>query len=98
MEDRNKKKLSDFTEKQIKATQKQILDIAELVIPPGSWKAFRSKVLGITNDLRRELDKEVEANYMIKYDPRVSYEDVIEVQTSKNGLQNNRTGNDNGKE
>lgn len=94
MEDRNKKKLSDFVERQIKSTQKQILDIAELVIPQGNWKAFRSKVLGITNDLRRELEKEIETNYSVKYDPRVVYEDVIEVQPAKKQGTFNRSGNE----
>lgn len=71
--------LTDSIDKNIKLLQKQLLDISELVVPQTSWKAFRSKVLGISNDVRREIITDIELNYEIKHTPNTVYEDVIEV-------------------
>jgi hypothetical protein len=75
--------LTDSIDKQIKLLQKQLLDISELVVPQTSWKAFRSKVLGISNDIRRDIITDVELNYKVIYEPNTVYEDVIEVVTRR---------------
>lgn len=82
MKSRDKQKLSDFIQRQFKSAQKQILDLAEVAIPPHHWEAFRSKILRITNDTRRFIDTEIESNYDLKYDPSVEFEDVVEIKTA----------------
>ena len=79
--------LSDSVDRQIKLLQKQLLDISELVVPQSSWKAFRSKVLGISNDIRRDIITDIDLNYKVEYTPNTIYEDVVEVVScSKQGI------------
>ena len=85
---RDRTKFVEFVERQIKFVQRQILDLTEVSIPQDNWKVMRSKILGVTNDLRREIEQELDKNYSIKYSPSVIYEDVIEVISGKNS----RTG------
>lgn len=80
--DKDLKTLNVFLERQVKFLQKQILDLTEVTVPQTNWKALRSKLLGVTNDFRRDLQNELETNYKIKFDPKDLFEDVIEV---KNG-------------
>lgn len=75
--DRDKQKFLNFLEKSLKSTQKQILDLAEVAAPQQGWKALRSKILGATNDFRREIEEEIDRNYKIKFDPQVTYEDIV---------------------
>lgn len=82
--DRDKVKLSSFLEKNLKSLQKRILDLSEVVIPKQNYPAFRSKVLGITNDFRRDLEKEIIDNYSVKYDPKTLVEDVVRVINPEN--------------
>jgi hypothetical protein len=80
--DRHKEKLFLFLDQEIKSLQKRVLDLSEVAIPEETWRAFRSKILGVTNDLKREIQKEITNNYMVKYDPKVVYEDVIVISNS----------------
>lgn len=81
MESKNKdkKRLACYLEKQTKTLQKKILDLSELVIPQSNYPQFRSKILGITNDFRREVDREIELNYSVSFDPRTICEDIVEI-------------------
>jgi hypothetical protein len=82
--DRDKTKFVEFIERQIKFVQRQILDLAEVSIPPDNWKVMRSKILGITNDLRRDIEQELDKNYALKYSPDVIYEDIVQVRPNRN--------------
>lgn len=77
--DRHKQKFCSFLEKEVKSLQKKILDLAEVVLPQENFKTFRSKVLGATNDLYRDVQFEVNKNYNLKYDPATVCEDIIQV-------------------
>lgn len=83
---RDQQKFFDFIERQVKSTQRQILDLTEIAVPADSWRVMRSKILGITNDLRRNLEDEVINNYNIKFDPSTICEDIIEVKKIKLGF------------
>jgi len=95
MEDRDKVKFFAFIESQIKSIQRQILDLTEVSIPPDNWRVMRSKILGITNDLRRDLEQELITNYDLKYSPSTIYEDVVQVMNprDKNLVYKDRSGN-----
>lgn len=80
---KDKQRLSDTLDRHIKALQKQILDITEIVVPSQNWKAVRSKLLGVTNDVRREIVNEIDLNYSIEYTPKTISEDIIEVNGAK---------------
>lgn len=80
---KDKQRLTDSLDRHIKALQKQILDITELVVPQQNWKAVRSKLLGVTNDIRRDLSSDIELNYSVTYTPKTIAEDVIEVNGAK---------------
>jgi hypothetical protein len=77
--DRDKAKLSSFLERNLKVIQKRILDLSEVAIPKQNYSAFRSKILGITNDFRRDLEKELLDNYNIKYSPKTVVEDIVTI-------------------
>lgn len=83
-ENRAQRKLFEFLQKEIRQLQKQILDLTEVSVNPNNWKVMRSKILGITNDLKRSLEQELSLNYSIKFDPSIICEDVIEVKGSLN--------------
>lgn len=78
-EDLHKKKFSLFLQSEIKSLQKQILDLAEIAVPASNWKPLRSKLLGVTNDFRRDIEQELNKNYNIKYAPGTQYEDVVQI-------------------
>jgi hypothetical protein len=86
--DRDKQKLLGFIEKSLKSLQKQVLDLTEIAVPPQNWKALRSKILGITNDFRRDIEDELAQNYNVKFTPSTVYEDLVIVQNKA------RKGND----
>ena len=88
MEDRDKTKLFAFIESQVKNIQRQILDLTEVTVPPDNWRVMRSKILGITNDLRRDIEQELNLNYDLKYNPTTIYEDIVQVKNYKD-----RSGN-----
>lgn len=98
-QDKDRKRLSDSIDRYIKSLQKQILDISELVVPPTNWKAFRSKILGISNDIRRDLVSEIDLNYTVQFTPKTISEDIIEIKSSKFQSLNYKAGamEDNGK-
>jgi len=80
--DKHKEKFLDFVEKQIKSLQKRVLDLSEVVVPQDNYIQFRSKILGSTNDLLRDIESELETNYNLKYEPSVIREDVVQIKPS----------------
>lgn len=85
--DKDKERLRSFISLQIKSINRDVLNLAEMLVPNEKWAAFRGKVLDITNKARREIETELETNYNIDYSPAMVCEDIIEV----------RTGTENGK-
>jgi hypothetical protein len=60
----------------------KILDLVDVSLgDEGKFKAIRSKILRVINDVGRLLEKELEINYIMEYDSTV--EDVIVVAGSK---------------
>lgn len=84
-ETKDNRRLFEFVDKQTRLIQKQILDLAEVSVPPENWRAMRSKILGITSDFRRNFENEVLVNYKVEYDPDVIYEDVVEIRSNLKG-------------
>jgi hypothetical protein len=77
--DKDKQRLSAFIDKQVKSLQSRVLGLSEVVVPVANYPQFRSKILGMTNDFRRELEKELSQSYFIKFDPKIICEDVVEI-------------------
>ena len=78
MANKGKERLKKSIGQEVKSIQKQVLDYAELVIPNRElYSQFRRKVLDVTNDIRRNLEVDIDLNYSIDYDPKTQCEDVI---------------------
>jgi len=79
-------KAKDFFKKKLEQefnlVNKQLLDLAELVVPEQNFNQFRKKLLNITNDSRRKIQNEVELNYSLEYQPSVIREDIVVVGNS----------------
>jgi len=72
--------LTKTIESILKKAQKDILDNTECAVEgKDRWSAVRSRILGATNTALRELKKEIQRNWEVKYTPLVVHEDVIEV-------------------
>lgn len=89
-----KELLSSSVTKHFRSVQKQLLDIAEFVVPEQFWKQFRSKLLGITNDFCRELLLEVENKYDITIKPNQVYDNIIEITSVKSQSINRKERNE----
>lgn len=74
-----KRILCKSIEKEVNSLQKQILDLVELAIPKDKWETARSKVLRLTNDLRRTICSDLEENYKVERLEDREYDEVIEV-------------------
>lgn len=81
-QDKDKERLNKFIYSEVKALQKQILDLCEVTVPPSNWNPFRKKILDITNNVRREIQSEVVSNYIIDYKPSTVCEDIIQIKPS----------------
>lgn len=79
MEGQAKKVLILSIERQIKSVQKQLLDISEFIVPPDNWKQFRSKILGLLNDMRRDIDSQISERFSVEFEKKGLYQEVIEV-------------------
>ena len=78
MADKGKERLKTGIEREVRSIQKQVLDYAELVIPNREqYQQFRRKVLDVTNDVRRNLELDIDINYKIEYTPATECEDVV---------------------
>jgi hypothetical protein len=76
IKDKSKDKLKAFFAAQITSLFGDILDLTEVALgDPGRQKALRSKVLKLSNDAIRTVQREVEERYTVSYVPPAT--DVI---------------------
>lgn len=76
--DRHKEKLNKAIGLEITAMFEKILDYAEVAVPnQEQYKKLRSKVLRVGNNCIRNISKEIQSRYNVKYEPPA--ETVIEI-------------------
>lgn len=76
--DRHKEKLIRGITDEVTVMFEKILDYAEVAVPNhDQYKKLRSKVLRVGNNCIRNIGKEINSRYIIKYDPPA--ETIIEV-------------------
>lgn len=74
--DRSKEKLNKYIEHRVKKLFTGILDYTELSVESEkSWQVLRSRILKLSNDTIRDIQKELDDRYDVSYIPRG--EDVI---------------------
>lgn len=89
---KGKERLRLRIQQEFKSINKQILDLAELVVSQEQYPQFRKKILNITNDIRRNIEQDLELNYNVDYDPRTICEDIVVIGPGKNRINKNRRG------
>jgi hypothetical protein len=76
--DKHKEKLNRAIADEITAMFEKILDYAEVAVPnQEQYKKLRSKVLRVGNNCIRNISKEIQSRYAVKYEPPA--ETIIEV-------------------
>lgn len=81
--DRNKEKLMKTVSEHVTNLFEKVLDFAEVAVPNNDqYKKLRSKILRIGNNCIRDIGKEVNSNYEVKYIPPA--ETIIEVARTSN--------------
>jgi len=76
--DRHKEKLNRAIADEITAMFEKILDYAEVAVPnQEQYKKLRSKVLRVGNNCIRNISKEIQSRYSVKYEAPA--ETIIEV-------------------
>jgi hypothetical protein len=76
--DRHKEKLNKAIADEITAMFEKILDYAEVAVPnQEQYKKLRSKVLRVGNNCIRNISKEIQSRYSVKYEAPA--ETIIEV-------------------
>jgi hypothetical protein len=79
-EDKSREKLKRTTDNRVTNLFQKILDFVEVICPTKeSYKAMRSKILGLGNDCIRQLKKDID-HYEVKY--KSVGEELIEVRRS----------------
>jgi hypothetical protein len=79
--DRHKEKLIRSITDEITILFEKVLDYAEVAVPNADqYKKLRSKVLRVGNNCIRNISKEVQSRYAVKYDPPA--ETIIEIKQS----------------
>lgn len=78
---KGKDRLRRQIQQEFKSINKHILDLAELVVSPDHYQQFRKKVLNVTNDVRRNIESDLELNYEVEYEPSTICEDIVVVGT-----------------
>lgn len=89
---KGKERLRHRIQQEFKSINKQILDLAELVVSQEQYPQFRKKILNITNDVRRNIEQDLDLNYDVSYDPATICEDVVIVGQGKHRIDKNRKG------
>jgi hypothetical protein len=80
--DRNKEKFKKFSRGQITEMFTAILDYTEVAVgDPQRHKILRGKILRVANDAIRNIDREVDERYDLKYIP--PSEDIIYVNINR---------------
>lgn len=86
--DKHKEKLMRTVSSEITALFEKVLDYAEVAVPNSDqYKKLRSKILRIGNNCIRNLGKEINVRYDIKYIPPA--ETIIESRLSEKVKGNN---------
>lgn len=80
--DKHKEKLIRAVSEEITVLFEKVLDYMEVAVPNNDrYKKLRSKILRVGNNCIRQIGKEINAHYIIQYDP--PGETIIEVRNSK---------------
>jgi hypothetical protein len=80
--DKHKEKLNKAISDEITVLFEKVLDYAEVAVPNSDqYKKLRSKILRVGNNCIRNIRKEVEVRYDVKYVPPA--ETIIETKISK---------------
>lgn len=81
---RDREKLKNFIHSEITKLFSSVLDYTEVAVDGKErYQMLRSKILKVGNDTIREIKKELDTRYNIKYEPPA--EDVIVVDKTKLG-------------
>lgn len=76
--DRHKVKMDNMIKDEITKMFEKVLDYAEVAVPNGDqFKKLRSKILRVGNNCIRNVQKDIEKNYDIKY--KAQAETIVEV-------------------
>lgn len=79
--DRHKEKMIKSISDEITVLFEKVLDYAEVAVPNADqYKKLRSKVLRVGNNCIRNISKEIQSRYVVKYDPPA--ETIIEIKSS----------------
>lgn len=77
-QEKSKDKLKAYISAKITSLFSEVLDLTDVALgDPGRQRALRSKVLKISNDIIRTVQRELDEKYTVKYVPPT--EDVIVV-------------------
>lgn len=81
VESRSKDKLKKFIQDEVTKLFSSVLDYAEVAVDgKDRYNSLRSKVLKVSNGAIREISKEIDSRYDIKYTPPA--EDIIIIKQS----------------
>lgn len=76
--DRHKIKMDNMIKDEVTKMFEKVLDYAEVAVPNSDqFKKLRSKVLRVGNNCMRNIQKDIEKNYDVKY--KAQSETVVEV-------------------
>lgn len=80
--DKHKEKLNRAISEEITVLFEKVLDYAEVAVPNNDqYKKLRSKILRVGNNCIRNVRKEIEVRYDVKYIPQA--ETIIETKLSR---------------
>lgn len=80
--DKHKEKLNRAISEEITVLFEKVLDYAEVAVPNNDqYKKLRSKILRVGNNCIRNVRKEIEVRYDVKYIPQA--ETIIETKISR---------------
>ena len=80
--DRHKAKMDDMIKDEVTKMFEKVLDYAEVAVPNNEqYKKLRSKILRVGNNCIRNIQKNIEKHYNIKY--KASAETIVEIYKSK---------------
>jgi len=78
--DKHKEKLIRSISDEVTILFEKVLDYAEVAVPNADqYKKLRSKVLRVGNNCIRNISREVQSRYVVKYDPPA--ETIIEIKS-----------------
>ena len=76
--DKHREKINGMVKDEITKMFEKVLDYAEVAVPNGEqYKRLRSKILRVGNNCIRNIQKDIEKHYDVKY--KASAETIVEV-------------------